>query len=1346
MKKFALFLFVFFAMAASAHGQTAAVTWATTHQQVDGFGGEDWNSFQAPTQAQANTFFSPTSGIGLSIIRSGNYACPTGASATCAVSLSNVPDIGALQKATALGATVDLNIQSPPGSMKCGGLFDQGPLCSNNGGTNPNACLETSNYSNYANFTVQWIQLLEANSVPVSLVNIANEADSPSPSSSSLGACYWTAAGFDAYIPILGAALNAAGLSSVKIMLPNSGFWFGGSSGDQFSTCLGDSNCNKYVGYVAMQDYGSAGAPDGFGTGYCCSTYTTPPSITIPYHVWESEVNGGATYQSGPGLWTWDASMSDALVWARNIRDALVIGNVSGWEYWQLADCCPGESGAPFNDGLMQGNLTTASARMYVVGNYSKFIRPGWVRIDTPTSLQSGVNISAFRSTSTGQFAIVAINANGSSASQAFSLNGFPAVSSVTPYVTTSASSGLVQGSSIAVSGSAFTATLAASSVTTFTGTASGSSTIYLSQSGGTFSGGPAGSVCNGKGTTAITGSLYSGATAGETLVLCGGSTTTWSFSTSGTSASPITILMDVGAHLSPTNCGTGICYNVTGNYVVWSGGSTPCGPGTSCSSTEAASPIGYPSGTTGIVEQTLAGTPGSTCAAGPCTFPTNTLVAVTSASMSSTTATFTTATLPKGCGNGTCSFSLLFAGFTPSTWNVEWTPKTYTGSGPYTITAVAVNGASGLATPSTLGTYQNASTNQLIWVSGQHDTVQNIIIRNCYRHTLYGDAVGGGGDFPAIDSPVPYFTFQDSTIHDCGTGLLFNASGPTTSNEQIARNFIWNINWGIANGGTGLNCSDINSNWSVHDNTIGPVANWDDINDLNHHDEFFLFADSNYTGCFQHFRTYNNHFQGPLGINSTAMGYFSGGLYRDWIAFNNLFDNYGQSTGPDDALVTQSSSDCPSGDSCSSTPSEALRNNVLNTATQWYNNTFWGGGPTVAPGNQGCIGQSTQYTFVNNVSGGCNQANYAQYYLQPYDVDYNVYGDVTSSKVFATDCCGFSTTLSAWQTLLAANLYSGGTANPETHSFLTVSGSLDLGTNLVPQPGSPVLSNAALNLTSLCNLDVTQGAWLNDMQYLCLDTSAGGTRTPTARSPSAPWTPGAYNGANSVLALSPNPATFGSVNVGSTSSTQTVTLTNGTTASVTLSTPYYTIANSDFVNNLTGTCTNGMVLAVNATCTVILTMTPSVNGTDTGTLQVNAATASVSNSLTGTGLGGVGALSPTSLTFASQNVGSTSPSQNVTFTNNGPGKLTIASVTVTGNFAQTTTCSIGTAMAVNSSCAFTVTFTPQSLGTLTGSIVIGTNGSNSPNTETLSGTGIGVIPTTAISNGEMIQGSEVIQ
>ncbi len=94
--------------------------------------------------------------------------------------------------------------------------------------------------------------------------------------------------------------------------------------------------------------------------------------------------------------------------------------------------------------------------------------------------------------------------------------------------------------------------------------------------------------------------------------------------------------------------------------------------------------------------------------------------------------------------------------------------------------------------------------------------------------------------------------------------------------------------------------------------------------------------------------------------------------------------------------------------------------------------------------------------------------------------------------------------------------------------------------------------------------------------------------------------------------------------------------------------------------------------------------------------------------------------INPTSLTFASQVVGTSSTSQPVTLTNSGTSAVTSISVGASGDFSQTNNC--GTSLSANSSCTINVTFTPTAVGTRTGTLTV--TDSAGTQTASLSGTG----------------------
>ena len=114
---------------------------------------------------------------------------------------------------------------------------------------------------------------------------------------------------------------------------------------------------------------------------------------------------------------------------------------------------------------------------------------------------------------------------------------------------------------------------------------------------------------------------------------------------------------------------------------------------------------------------------------------------------------------------------------------------------------------------------------------------------------------------------------------------------------------------------------------------------------------------------------------------------------------------------------------------------------------------------------------------------------------------------------------------------------------------------------------------------------------------------------------------------------------------------------------------------------------------------------------------------------LTGTGSGATASLSKGSLTFSSQNLGTTSAAQTVTLTNTGNAALSISSIAFTGadpgDFGETNTC--GGSVAASGSCTLSVTFTPAAAGSRAATLQITDNSNNvagSQQSVSLTGTG----------------------
>jgi len=215
-----------------------------------------------------------------------------------------------------------------------------------------------------------------------------------------------------------------------------------------------------------------------------------------------------------------------------------------------------------------------------------------------------------------------------------------------------------------------------------------------------------------------------------------------------------------------------------------------------------------------------------------------------------------------------------------------------------------------------------------------------------------------------------------------------------------------------------------------------------------------------------------------------------------------------------------------------------------------------------------------------------------------------------------------------------------------------------------------------------------------------------------------------ATTGTAAVDGLSPTSLAFGGQLVGTTSAAQTATLSNTGNAALSISLALTGSNASDFAQ--TNTC--GSSVAAGSNCTISVTFTPAASGSRTASVSItdNASGSPQTVSLSGTGTATLASLSPTSLSFGNQSVGTTSTVQTLTLSNTGNAALSITSLALTGtnasDFAQSNTC--GSSLAAGANCTIAVMFTPSVTGTEAASLSISDNSSGSPQTVSLSGAG----------------------
>lgn len=108
-----------------------------------------------------------------------------------------------------------------------------------------------------------------------------------------------------------------------------------------------------------------------------------------------------------------DNSMDSGLVLANTIHEDLTLLNVEAWQYWILV------SKYDYRDGLIyvdEDRQTLAQTkRLWVMGNYSRYIEKDDVRFYSHMDLSTNVNVSSFQSPAQDRIVFVLVNNNAQS-------------------------------------------------------------------------------------------------------------------------------------------------------------------------------------------------------------------------------------------------------------------------------------------------------------------------------------------------------------------------------------------------------------------------------------------------------------------------------------------------------------------------------------------------------------------------------------------------------------------------------------------------------------------------------------------------------------------------------------------------------------------------------------------------------------------------------------------------------------------------------------------------------------------------------------------------------------------
>lgn len=384
------------ALALPLDAATCNVNFSSTKQTIRGFGActIGWQGGLTSTDMDKG-FTSGGGTLGLDIARIEVPANSASSSWSAEVSR------GAMAKSR--GAIVFGTPWSPPPEMKTNNDTVGGSL-------------KTTEYANYKNHLVNFVNYAGSNGSALYAISIQNEPDYEV----TYVSCNWTPTELRNFMRD-----QMGAFYSTKVIASES-FNFNKASTDPI---LNDATAASHLDIVGGHAYGATIAYDSLAKSKGKDVWMTEHFIN-------------------------DQTMTGVLKTAKSLHDFLYTAQANAYVHWYLK-----REYGPLD---ASGNR---SKRGCVLAQWSRTVEPGYVRVDSTGNPSSGVYVTAFKGS--GKYVIVAVNNSTTGVSQQFSLSG-ASVGTMTRW-RTSSSENLATIASIDASSGSFWAQLPAQSVTTFT-------------------------------------------------------------------------------------------------------------------------------------------------------------------------------------------------------------------------------------------------------------------------------------------------------------------------------------------------------------------------------------------------------------------------------------------------------------------------------------------------------------------------------------------------------------------------------------------------------------------------------------------------------------------------------------------------------------------------------------------------------------------------------------------------------------------------------------------------------------------------------------------------------------
>jgi O-glycosyl hydrolase len=251
--------------------------------------------------------------------------------------------------------------------------------------------LDRSYYQDYADLLADYVGNFEAKmGAPLSILSVQNEPSYKC----SYESADWSGEELRDFIIILGQRLSLKNLSGkTGIMAPE----YQSFSDDIMIPTLASNEATSVLTHIGLHQYNSAYDPSGMA-----GSKIFPRISSSGKRFWQTEVSGrGPNMPAGEGI-------DNALFYARMIHYDMTLSETNAFLFWWFWGNTADVHGVLLT--IVKGITVEPTMRFYAMGQFSRFIRPGWRRLSATPSPSKDIYSSAYRNPQSNEIAIVLIN------------------------------------------------------------------------------------------------------------------------------------------------------------------------------------------------------------------------------------------------------------------------------------------------------------------------------------------------------------------------------------------------------------------------------------------------------------------------------------------------------------------------------------------------------------------------------------------------------------------------------------------------------------------------------------------------------------------------------------------------------------------------------------------------------------------------------------------------------------------------------------------------------------------------------------------------------------------------